>query len=147
MEPRQPSLTGPGLGELDELGADSATSEIGMNTGLVRDVEDVPFLVGLEVPHHLPVDESDPEVLRDQLRPLAPPFGDPVAPDLDRALLREVGFVARRDESGYARCVVQRRWADRQCVQSGWPDSNRRLPAPKAGTLTRLSYTPQMPEV
>ena len=27
-------------------------------------------------------------------------------------------------------------------LESGWPDSNRRLSAPKADTLTRLSYTP-----
>ena len=26
--------------------------------------------------------------------------------------------------------------------QSGWPDLNRRLPAPKAGALAKLSYTP-----
>jgi hypothetical protein len=27
--------------------------------------------------------------------------------------------------------------------QSGWPDSNRRPPAPKAGALTKLRYIPQ----
>ena len=27
---------------------------------------------------------------------------------------------------------------------SGWSESNRRLPPPKGGTLTRLSYTPYL---
>ena len=27
--------------------------------------------------------------------------------------------------------------------QSGWPDSNRRPPAPKAGALTKLRYIPE----
>src|SRR5262249_39593750 len=31
--------------------------------------------------------------------------------------------------------------SDRQ-KQSGWPDSNRRFPAPEAGGLARLSYIP-----
>src|SRR5688572_33217807 len=35
----------------------------------------------------------------------------------------------------------------REALQSGWPDSNRRLLAPKASTLTRLSYTPDRPSV
>ena len=31
---------------------------------------------------------------------------------------------------------------NRRVRQSGWPDSNRRFPAPKAGGLARLSYIP-----
>ncbi len=31
---------------------------------------------------------------------------------------------------------------DHRARQSGWPDSNRRFPAPKAGGLARLSYIP-----
>ena len=39
-----------------------------------------------------------------------------------------------------ARCKSMQRavhWSE-----SGWPDLNRRLPAPKAGALAKLSYTP-----
>ena len=95
-----------------------------------------------------PVRDSDPGVRLQVLRIERPPLAKLLARERDRTALVEVGRVAGSDQRGDRGCVSQRRVAeDRLVVQSGWPDSNRRLLAPKASTLTRLSYTPRMAKV
>ena len=39
------------------------------------------------------------------------------------------------------RCSIQLSYATK-CYKSGWQDSNLRPPAPKAGAMTGLRYTP-----
>ena len=48
--------------------------------------------------------------------------------------------LSSRNRNGESRRMHERTSA----IKSGWSDSNRRLPRPKRGTLTRLSYTPSM---
>jgi hypothetical protein len=112
-----------------------------MDAGLVLDVRDLSLATDPSKADNLPVVDGDPGVSRQPLGPLGPPFAKLGSPELD-GLLVEIGAIALRDERGYGRRVVQRRGAESEVVQSGWPDSNRRLLRPKRSTLTRLSYTP-----
>ena len=118
-----------------------------MNAGLVRDVPNFPVTASMRVADNLAVDDRDPSVRLEALGMRSPPGPQLFAAEPYRAFLVEIRPVARRDQGSDRRRVVQRRGAKDELVQSGWPDSNRRLPAPKAGTLTRLSYTPRVPEV
>src|SRR6266545_2611828 len=52
-------------------------------------------------------------------------------------LIRSLQSDARVEPKASCYCAVRR-------LQSGWPDSNRRLLRPKRSTLTRLSYTPSL---
>ena len=48
-----------------------------------------------------------------------------------------------RDEPGRAATAITAAKSKKDLIEkSGWSESNRRLPRPKRGTLTRLSYTP-----
>ena len=48
-----------------------------------------------------------------------------------------------RDDPGWAATTITAAKSNRDFIEkSGWSESNRRLPRPKRGTLTRLSYTP-----
>jgi hypothetical protein len=114
---------------------------LGMHAGLIFDVCDLSFSIDTDEADHLVAVEGDPCVRRQSLGPLGPPVPQLEAAELD-LVLAEVGAVALSDQRGDGRSVVQSRTAEDDVVQSGWADSNRRLPAPKAGTLTRLSYTP-----
>jgi hypothetical protein len=92
--------------------------------------------------------EGDQGVGLDPPRIPGPPASQLLAREADRVALVEVGAIARRNQRGDRRRVVERRIAKGEVpVQSGWPDSNRRLLRPKRSTLTRLSYTPKVPEV
>jgi Nitric oxide synthase, oxygenase domain len=52
----------------------------------------------------------------------------------------ELAFGARVAWRNSSRCVGQS--AGKPVNWSGWPDSNRRPPAPKAGALTKLRHIP-----
>jgi hypothetical protein len=71
-----------------------------------------------------------------------PPFAELGGAELQPFDLAEVDAVSLGDESRDGVGIVERWAAYEKVCQSGWPDSNRRLLAPKASTLTRLSYTP-----
>jgi hypothetical protein len=114
-----------------------------MNTRFVLDVcELFPFAIHLREADGPAVDDGDPGVRCETLGLTSPPAAKVRAGEADRAFLVEIGLVARLDELRDRRRVVERWWTDSELVQSGWPDSNRRLLRPKRSTLTRLSYTP-----
>src|SRR5437870_6417231 len=143
---RHLSLDRPGLGEVHEARADPEPAEVGMDAGFVLNVRRAASLgVGARVSHNLPVDEGEQEVGFQPLRPAGPPPPELFAAEAHRRALLEIRAVAGTDERGDSRRVVQGRWAKSYVRQSGWPDSNRRLLRPKRSTLTRLSYTPQVP--
>ena len=118
-----------------------------MDTGLVGDVRDLTVAFRVGPADDLRAGEDDPDVGFEVPRVLRPKVSKQLWSEADRALLVEIGGVACLDERSDGRRVVQACCADDELVQSGWPDSNRRLLAPKASTLTRLSYTPQVAKV
>ena len=68
----------------------------------------------------------------------------------DQSLRDMIGAIEPRNttteldaDSGATTAVAPARRSTRILIRkSGWSESNRRLPRPKRGTLTRLSYTP-----
>jgi hypothetical protein len=90
----------------------------------------------------LPVDVCEPRVGFETRLVEPPPFAELGRAELQPFDLAEVDTVSLGDQSRDRVGIVERWAAYEKVRQSGWPDSNRRLLAPKASTLTRLSYTP-----
>jgi hypothetical protein len=90
----------------------------------------------------LSVDVCEPRVRFEGRLVETPPFAELGTAELEPVDLAEVGAVSLGDESRDGLGIIKRWAAYEEVRQSGWPDSNRRLLAPKASTLTRLSYTP-----
>jgi hypothetical protein len=147
VQPRQITLAGPGLGEVEQLAADPSAARLGMDARLVLEVGQGGLAAGACVSDDASACEREPRVGCQTSIVEAPPLAQLLAGEPDRVLLVEVEPVAGVEERGDLVGVVERRRAEGDLVQSGWPDSNRRLLAPKASTLTRLSYTPRLHEV
>jgi hypothetical protein len=136
----------PRLGALDEARPDSPSAEVGVDTRLVLHVREVgSFAIHPGEPNCLAFYDGEPGIRLELFRLASPPLPQLCAAEADRAPLVEVGPIARLDEIRDRRRIVQgRRTEGQHLVQSGWPDSNRRLLRPKRSTLTRLSYTPSL---
>gem|GEM_PF-2792761 len=59
----------------------------------------------------------------------------------------QTGFPNNESDHAKSKLIHQRHIARVRVneLQSGWGDSNSRPPAPKAGALTKLRYTPYPP--
>jgi hypothetical protein len=147
VETREVVLTSPGLGEIEEVPADSAPAGLRMDSRLVLQVRQVALAAGAHVRDELSVDVCQPRVGFEAGPVEAPPFAELGPAERETVDLAEVDAVSLIDESRDVVGVVERAAAYEKVSQSGWPDSNRRLLRPKRSTLTRLSYTPQVPEV
>ena len=132
----------PGLGEVEEVPADPAPARVGMDGGLVLQVREVALAPSAHVGDQLSVDVCEPRVAFEAGLVETPPFAELGTAELQPFDLAEVDAVSLGDESCDGVGIVERWTAYEKVCQSGWPDSNRRLLAPKASTLTRLSYTP-----
>ena len=135
-------FAGPGLGEVEEVPADPATARVGVDGRLVLQVRQVALAPGAHVGDELSVDVCEPRVGFEAGLVETPPFAELGTAELEPVDLAEVDAVSLGDESRDGIGIVERWAAYEKVRQSGWPDSNRRLLAPKASTLTRLSYTP-----
>jgi hypothetical protein len=142
VETREVVLTSPGLGEIEEVPADSAPAGLRMDSGLVLQVRQVALAAGAHIRDELSVDVCEPRVGFEAGPVEAPPFAELGPAERETVDLAEVDAVSLIDESRDVVGVVERAAAYEKVSQSGWPDSNRRLLRPKRSTLTRLSYTP-----
>ena len=115
-----------------------------MDCRLVLQVRQVALAPGAHVGDELSIAVREPRVGFEAGPVEAPPFAELGATERQAFDLAEVDAVSLSDESRDSVGIVERRGAYQYVSQSGWPDSNRRLLAPKASTLTRLSYTPRM---
>jgi hypothetical protein len=147
VQPRQVPLACPALGEVEEAGADSPAARFRMDARLVLEVRETGLTAHPCVRDDATPVDADPGVGVETYFVETPPFAELGPGEADRVLLVEVEAVAGAQERRNVVGVVERGRAVGDLVQSGWPDSNRRLLAPKASTLTRLSYTPELPEV
>jgi hypothetical protein len=109
---------------------------------LVLQIREVTLWTHAGVRDDLRVAHCNPRVAFEARLVDSPPLAKLIAGEPDRVRLVEVEAVAGVQQRGDAVRVVERRGTYEKVLQSGWPDSNRRLLAPKASTLTRLSYTP-----
>ncbi len=135
-------FAGPGLGEIEEVPADSAPTRVGVHRRLVLQVRQVALAPSAHVGDQLSVGVCEPRVGFEAGLVETPPFAKLGAAELQPFDLAEVDAVSLGDESRDRVGIVECWAAYEKVCQSGWPDSNRRLLAPKASTLTRLSYTP-----
>ena len=142
VEAREVVFACPRLGEVEELPADPAPARVGVDRRLVRQVRQIALAPSAHVGDQLPVDVCEPRVGFEAGLVETPPFAELGTAELQPVVLAEVDAVSLGDESRDGVGIVERWAAYEEVCQSGWPDSNRRLLAPKASTLTRLSYTP-----
>jgi hypothetical protein len=144
LQARKPACPGPVLGAVEEARADPEPARVRVNRRLVLDVREVALRLDAQVPDELAVPLCNPgAVLDGRVREL-PPLAQQPAGQRRPSVLAEVEAVTRGEKRCNCMRIVERRRAYGELVQSGWPDSNRRLLAPKASTLTRLSYTPNL---
>ena len=113
-----------------------------MDARLVFEVGEIPLAAGTRIGNDPAIGIGDPCIGLQPGLVEAPPLPQLLAGEADRVLLVEVEAVTRVEERGDLVGVSERGRAEGDLVQSGWPDSNRRLLRPKRSTLTRLSYTP-----
>ena len=142
VKAREVVFTCPVLGEVEEMPADPAPARVGVDGRLVLQVRQVALAPSAHVGDQLPVDVCEPGVAFEVRLVETPPFAELGTAELQPFDLAEVDAVSLGDESRDGVGIVERWAAYEKVCQSGWPDSNRRLLAPKASTLTRLSYTP-----
>ena len=142
VEAREVAFACPGLGEVEEVPADSAPARVGVDGRLVLQVRQVALAPRAHVGDELPVDVCEPRVGFEAGLVETPPFAELGTAELQPFDLAEVDAVSLGDESRDGVGIVERWAAYEKVCQSGWPDSNRRLLASQSSTLTRLSYTP-----
>ena len=135
---------GPLLGAVEERRSDSEPPMGRVDAGLVLEVREVALLPLPRVSDQLPLALGDPGVRLEGRLVERPPFAQLAGGEVEVLGLVEVRSIPRGRQRGDGLCVVKRRRSELERLQSGWPDSNRRLLAPKASTLTRLSYTPNL---
>jgi hypothetical protein len=139
----QAALARPRLGEIEQLRAETLPADIWMDARLVLEVGQVALAARAHVRYDLAVVHRDPRVVLETRLVDAPPLAQLLGGEPDRLRFAEVEAVAGVHQRGDPVGVVQRRNTYQEALQSGWPDSNRRLLRPKRSTLTRLSYTPK----
>jgi hypothetical protein len=142
VEAREVVFTCPGLGEIEEVPADPAPARVGVDGRLVLQVGQVALAPSARIGDELSVDVCEPCVVFEAGLVETPPFAELGSAELEPVDLAEVDAVSLGDERRDGVGIVEQWAAYEEVCQSGWPDSNRRLLAPKASTLTRLSYTP-----
>ena len=142
VKAREVVFTCPVLGEVEEMPADPAPARVGVDGRLVRQIRQVALAPSAHVRDQLSVDVCEPRVGFEACLVQTPPLTELAPAELEPVDLAEVDAVSLGDETRDGVGVVERWAAYQEVCQSGWPDSNRRLLAPKASTLTRLSYTP-----
>jgi hypothetical protein len=142
MQTSQPSLARPRLGQVEQPRAEALTADVWVHARLVLEVGEVALATRAGVGENLRPAQRDPSPVLEARLVDTPPLAELLAGEGDRIRLAEVEAVAGAQQCGDTVGVVERRSTYEEVVQSGWPDSNRRLLAPKASTLTRLSYTP-----
>jgi hypothetical protein len=142
VEASQPALACPGLRAVEQLRAQSLPAGVGAHARLVLEVGQITLAAHPNVRDDLAVAYRDPRVVLEARFVDAPPLAKLLGSEGDRLRLAEVDAVSGVQQRGDTVGVVERRSTYEEILQSGWPDSNRRLLAPKASTLTRLSYTP-----
>jgi hypothetical protein len=142
VKAREVLFTCPVLGEVEEMPADPAPARVGVDGRLVLQVRQVALAPSAHVSDQLSVDVCEPRVGFEACLVQTPPFTELGPAELEPVDLAKVDAVSLGDESRDGVGVIERWAAYEEVRQSGWPDSNRRLLAPKASTLTRLSYTP-----
>jgi hypothetical protein len=142
VKAREVVFTCPVLGEVEEMPPDPAPARVGVDGRLVLQVRQVALAPSAHVSDQLSVDVCEPCVGFEACLVQTPPFTELGPAELEPVDLAEVDAVSLGDESRDRVGVIERWAAYQEVCQSGWPDSNRRLLAPKASTLTRLSYTP-----
>jgi hypothetical protein len=118
-----------------------------VHAGLVLEVGEIALAARADVRDDVSVAHRNPGVVLEARLFDPPPLAQLLGGEGDRLRLPEVEAVAGVQERGDTVGVVQAQSTYEEVLQSGWPDSNRRLLAPKASTLTRLSYTPFVAEV
>jgi hypothetical protein len=138
----QAALARPGLRAVEQIRAQALPSDVRVHARLVLEVGEIALPAGADVRDDLSVAHRDPGVVLEARLVGAPPLAKLLGGEGDRLRLAEVEAVAGVQQRGDTVGVVQRRSTYEEVVQSGWPDSNRRLLRPKRSTLTRLSYTP-----
>jgi hypothetical protein len=141
------TVPGPGLGELEQVRPDPAAARFRMDARLVLEVGEIPLASGSRVRDDSTALVRDPRIGLQTGLVETPPLPQLLAGEADWVALVEVEAVARVQKSRNLVGIVERGRAEGDLVQSGWPDSNRRLLRPKRSTLTRLSYTPPVPQV
>jgi hypothetical protein len=142
MQAPQPTLPRPGFGQVEELRPEATPADIGVHARLVLQVGEIALATHALVRDDLFAANRDPCIVLETRLVETPPFAKLLAGEADRVRLAEVEAVPSIQQRGNAVGVVERRSTYEQVLQSGWPDSNRRLLRPKRSTLTRLSYTP-----
>jgi hypothetical protein len=147
VQPPQITLACPCLGEVEQLAADPPAACLRVDARFVLEVGEAGLAACSGIRDDpIPLD-GNPGVGVEERSVEAPPFAELAAGESDRIRLVEVEAVAGVEERRDIVGIVERGRAEGDLVQSGWPDSNRRLLRPKRSTLTRLSYTPQVPQV
>lgn len=109
LDPGQTPITGPALGQVEQVRTKAEAACFGMHARLVHQVGQIALTTGARVGDDLPVDERGPRISTESRLVEPPPLAQLVAREGDAVELDEVGPVAFRDQRGNAVRVVQRR--------------------------------------